>query len=370
MTRTGYIELAALSGVQMMAIAIWTVPLMRILNAHGYATLAPYAYATSAVAAFTSPLLFGAVADRHVAPAVVMRWLALASAACTALASLAIQEGWKPIFVLGLIQLYSFFAAPTLSIANTIIFSKLRSSHRQFGPIRAVGTIGWIIGCLLISALRQDASASAGYTGAVVWLVLASLAFQHAATPPSFAPPGNLARRLGWDAFSLLKHHDHRTVFITAALFSIPLAAFYPYSPIHLQDLGFHRTAALMSLGQVTEVLSMLSLSFFFHRIRLKWIFAVGLAFGALRYTFSALNTPAWLLAGISLHGFTFAFFFITSQIYLNERVDAAWRARAQALLSLMISGVGNLAGYLSVGFWWRACSPSGATHWPKFWSW
>jgi MFS family permease len=68
------------------------------------------------------------------------------------------------------------------------------------------------------------------------------------------------------------------------------------------------------------------------------------------------------------LHGCSFTLVFITAQIYLNERVDPAWRARAQALLTLMMSGVGNLTGYLGGGWWFAAFTVAGHTRWPLFW--
>ena len=41
----------------------------------------------------------------------------------------------------------------------------------------------------------------------------------------------------------------------------------------------------------------------------------------------------------------------------------------AQALLVLMISGFGNLIGYLSTGWWRKACMHDGHTHWDLFWT-
>ena len=55
--------------------------------------------------------------------------------------------------------------------------------------------------------------------------------------------------------------------------------------------------------------------------------------------------------------------------IYLNERIDAAWRARAQALFSLMTSGAGNLIGYLGTGWWFAACERPDGMHWSLFWA-
>ena len=97
-------------------------------------------------------------------------------------------------------------------------------------------------------------------------------------------------------------------------------------------------------------------------------IFAAGLAFGVLRFAASAMDTKDSLLLGVSLHGISFVLVFVTPQIYLNQRIDAAWRSRAQALLTLMNGGIGSLIGYLGTGYWFDVCTPAGRTHWPVFW--
>jgi len=346
------------------------VPLSGVLQAHGLGQIRSYAYATSAVAAFVSPLLFGATADRHASPVLVLRWLAGASACTMSLASWSIGQHWPSALVLILIQVYSICAAPASSLASTIVFSRLHDSQREFGPIRAGATLGWMCGCWLVSALNADASPLAGYSGAAVWLALGAFTFLLSSVPP---PPtfGRMSFRelMGWDALALLKNPDHGVVFITTALYSIPLAAFYPFTPLHLQELGFQRTSAWMSLGQITEIIAMFGLAMLFSQWRLKWIFGAGLVFGILRFLLCAANGPAWLLAGVTLHGFSYTLFFITAQIYLNERVDVAWRARAQALMSLMSTGVGSLFGYLGAGLWFGVCAQPHGTRWPLFWN-
>ena len=115
-----------------------------------------------------------------------------------------------------------------------------------------------------------------------------------------------------------------------------------------------------MTLAQTTELVGMFSLGGLFLRWRLKWIFAAGLGFGLLRFALCAVNGKLWVLAGTSLHGLSFTLYFITAQIYINERVGPEWRARAQAMMSLMINGVGNLIGYLGTGWWFSACKQPG----------
>jgi len=348
---------------------MWFVPLSTVLDAHGLHAIKPYAFATSALAAFVSPLIFGAMADRHASPVKVLRGLAAATAAAMALAASAIKLSWNPWLVLALIQLHALCSSPTWSISCTIVFSRLRDSKREFGPIRAMATLGWMAGCWLVSALNADTSALAGYSGAVAWLAVAAFTFLlPGVAPPRSAEQLTLSQRLGLDALALLRNHDHRVVFITAALFAVPLAAFYPYTPPHLRELGFNHTSAWMTLGQITEIIAMFALARLLTSWRLKWIFIAGLSFGVMRYALCALDGKAWILGGITLHGCSFTLMFITAQIYVDERMDTAWRARAQALLTLMMSGVGNLIGYLGTGWWFAANTRATATQWPRFW--
>jgi nucleoside transporter len=367
--RAEYFELIVLFFIHCMAMGMWFVPLSAVLDAHGYHAIKPYAFATSALASFVSPLLFGAMADRHAAPIVVLRWLAVACALSMAIATTAIKLGWSAGVVLALVQLYSLCNAPTFSISTTIVFARLKNSQSEFGPIRAMATFGWMAGCWIISAIGADTSEWAGYTGAIVWLIVAGYTFLLPAVPPPESTERlTLRQRMGWDALALLKNPDHRVVFITAALFNATVAALFPFTPPHLQELGFKHTTAWMSLGQVTELIAMFALGGLLLRWRLKWIFILGLSLAAVRYSLCALDNRYTLLIGLALHGAGFTLVLITSQIYLEQRIDPAWRARAQSLHALMTGGVGNLIGYLGNGWWFELCSRDGRTHWSIFW--
>ena len=365
-----YAELIGLCLIQGAAAAMWLVPLTTILQAHDLTIIRPYAYAATGLAAFISPLIFGAMADHHVSPIKVLRGLAMATAVAITIVSGAIQTGWNPWLVLVLIQIYCLCSSPLISISSTIIFARLADSQKEFGPIRAMYTLGWMAGCWTVSLLNADQSPVAGYAGAVTWLIVSGFTYF---LPPLETPKSvehlTLRQRLGWDALALLKHPDHRVVFITVALLAIPLAAFYPYSPPHMRELGLQHTTAWMTLGQITEMICMFTLGALLAKWRLKWIFVAGLGFSVLRFVLCALNSRVWLLAGVFLHGASFTLVFITAQIYLDQRVDAAWRARAQALMTLVNSGFGNLAGYLSTGAWFAVCTGPAGTRWTLFWN-
>lgn len=367
--RAEYAELIGLFALQGAALGMWIVPLSAVLEAHGLGGIRTYAFATSGLAAFVSPLLFGAVADRHASPVAVLRWLAVATAAAMALASAAIGNGASAWVVLGLIQVHAFCSAPAWSLGSTIVLARLRDSKKEFGSIRAMATIGWIAGCVLVSVCGADGSTWAGYGGAMMWLtVSAATWWLPAVEAPKAAVGLTWVERLGFDALALLRERDTRVVYLTVALFTIPLAAFYPYTPLHMRAHGLEHTSAWMSLGQVTEVGAMLALGALLHRWRLKWLMLAGLTLGVVRFALCACDTRWTLIAGVVLHGGSFTFIFITAQIYLDQRVDSAWRARAQALMTVLNSGVGNMVGYFGTGAWFAACQTEGQPRWTLFW--
>jgi hypothetical protein len=299
----------------------------------------------------------------------VLGWVAAASAVLMALVGVGLDAHWPALAVFAVIQLLALVSTPTWSLMTSAVLAGVADAKREFGPIRAAGTVGWMVGCVLIGVMGADASTNAAYLGSLFWGVVAVVSrFVPAAEMP--ASEGHLTwrERLGLDALELLKIRDHRLVFLTAALMTAPLSAFYPFTPAQLRDLGFERTSAWMALAQVTEIVAMFGLGTVFARYRLKWILATGLGFALLRYVLLAQNTPVTVLVGVTLHGFAYTLFFVAVPIYLNERIEARWRGRAQALLSLMNQGLGGVVGFLGTGYWLSLCRAPGGTRWPLFW--
>jgi MFS family permease len=364
---TPRLKLAALFFINAAAMGMWSVSFGNVLRAHGFEEIIGAAYACSGLAAFISPLAVGALADQRVSPVRLVRWLAVAASAALTLSFIAIERHWSPWAVLGCAQLQAICAAPIFGLSTSIVLAALRDPQHEYGPIRAMATLGWMAAGWFVSfVLDADTSTVTGFAAAATWLVTAAFTFTLPETPPlEHKEPRDI---FGFAALSLFANKDHRVVFITAAIYNITMAAFYPFTPIHLTELGVRHATAAMTLGQTTEIIGMLSLAWIFTRVRLKWIFLAGIAFAVVRYGMCALHTRGWLLAGVSLHGFSFTLYFITAQIYLEQRVDPRMRARAQALLSVMLGGFGNLIGYLSTGWWRRACMHDSTTDWTRFW--
>ena len=228
---------------------------------------------------------------------------------------------WLLIFF----QIQFLFSMPTWGLATSMVLRVLENPTSEFGPIRVWATFGWIAAGFVNSyVLQADLSPRAGMAAAGVWVLVAALTF----LLPKVEPGAGTTRRswrelLGLEALSLLRHRDHSVVFVTAALVSIPLAAFYPFTSMQLHELGEERVAVTMSLGQVTEIIAMYALAPLLARFRMKWILLTGIAFGVIRYGLFTLNTKAAVLAGITLHGLCFTLFYIPAQMYLDRRIDS-----------------------------------------------
>ncbi len=364
-------KLCALFCLQAHGIALWYVPFSNVLRSHGLESLTPYAFACSSIAAFISPMLVGTLADRHFSAERILRWLLVGGAISLILTFAAIKGNWGAGWVLAFLQLEQLCASPTWGLSSAIVLANLREPEREFGPIRVWATFGWMgAGLLLSFVLHADSSTLSGFAAVAVWLLVAAFTLTLPPVPPSAAPGKKRWKDVfGWDAFVLLKNPDHRSVFVTAALFSIPLAAFYPFTVLHLRDVGEDRVSAAMSLGQVSEIIAMYALAPLLTRFRLKTVFLAGITFGVIRYAMFAIDTRGWLLTGISLHGLCYTLFFITGQIYLERRVEPEYRTRAQALLTFMTAGVGNFSGALSTGWWRQWCSGPQGTDWQLYWA-
>jgi len=362
--------LCAVFFLQAHGIALWFVPLSSVLKSHGLGHLIPWAFASGAVASFISPMITGTLADRHLSANFILRGLSLGMAVLLTLTFWAIEHRWSEMAIMLLLQLLQFCFVPGWGVTTTLVLAQLADPGRQFGAIRVWGTFGWMAAGPVVSwILQADGSAACGYAAALAWLALAALTLLLPAVQPRAArSPFTWRMLFGFETLAILRHSQHRALFVSAGLLSIPLAAFYPYTPLQLQDLGVQKTSVAMALGQVFEAASMYAMAPLLLRFKLRSLFVFAIGVAALRYILFASNCLGGVIAGILLHGVCFTLFFIPAQIYIEQRIARELRFRAQALMTLLISGFGNLLGFLGCGALRRACTPATSTDWALYW--
>ena len=95
---------------------------------------------------------------------------------------------------------------------------------------------------------------------------------------------------------------------------------------------------------------------------------AIGILAWPIRYFLFMVPSLPVVISSLTLHGFGYAFFFVTSQIYVNMKAKDDMRASAQAMLTFFTLGVGNYLGTLFTGYIWDTFkTPTGDTIWWKF---
>jgi nucleoside transporter len=304
---------------------------------------------TTALAAMISPFFVGMVADRFLAAEKILAGLHVVGGAMLFYASTQISFG----AFYGVLLVYSLCFMPTLALSNSLSFRQMADPAREFPSVRVLGTIGWIVAGLVIGTLGFEATAVPMRiaAGASVLLGAFCLALPH--TPPRRTGRVTVREVVGLDALKLLGDRSFAVFLLGSFLICIPLQFYYAFANPFLNEINVTNAAGKMTLGQMSEIFFMLVMPWFFRRLGVKWMLLAGMAAWATRYMLFAYgdNGPlVWMLyAGIVIHGICYDFFFVTGQIYVDQKAPPDLRAAAQGLIAFVTLGLGMFIGsYLS----------------------
>jgi nucleoside transporter len=301
---------------------------------------------TTAVGAMIAPFFVGLIADKLFATQRVLAVLHLLGGVLLLAASL--QKTFTIEYIL--LLLYSLCYMPTLSLTNSLAFRQMRDPKEEFGPIRVLGTAGWIIAGLLIGSLRLESTAHPLQLAGTLSLVMAAYCLTLPDTPP-LAREGRFTVESVFpkEARSLLRERSMAIFAIASFLICIPLQFYYAFTNLFLNEAGVKNAAGKMTGGQMSELFCMLLIPWFFRRLGVKYMLVAGMSAWVLRYALFAYgNADAhmWMFVlGIILHGICYDFFFVTGQIYIDRKSSLALRAAAQGLITFITYGVGMFVG-------------------------
>jgi nucleoside transporter len=245
--------------------------------------------------------------------------------------------------------------------------------------VRVWGTIGWIVAGLVITLIQfkffadVEKSAMPLKMAAIASIVMALYSFTLPNTPPqNIGKQVTAGEVLGVKALRLMKERSFFIFVLCSLLISIPLAFYYNFTNLFLNDLGMQGVAGKQTMGQMSEVIFMILMPFFFVRLGVKKMLLVGMLAWVVRYGLFAngsLGAGLWMLyAGILLHGICYDFFFVTGQIYTDRKASKDIRASAQGLIALITYGVGIGLGSLLSGQVVDAFTVNGIKDWRTIW--
>ncbi|GAB4153127.1 MAG: hypothetical protein Tsb009_29360 [Planctomycetaceae bacterium] len=306
-------------------------------------------YSTTAIGAMISPLLMGFIADRFLATEKMIGLLHLIGAAL--LGTAAVTTDFTTLYAIMFI--YAICYMPTLALTNSISFANIGDPEKDFPGIRVWGTWGWIIVGWIVGFVLDVPKGTSNMpiflaAGCSAALGLFSFTLPH--TPPKGrlseetpAPEDNTSGKLS--ILSLLTDVSFLVFVVSSFLICIPLSFYYGFANVFLTELDAPYPTALQTVGQISEVGFMAAMPFFIVRLGVKRMLAIGMLAWFLRYAFFGSLSFPLIVLGLVLHGICYDFFFVASQIYVDNRVSESQRASAQSFIAFVTMGVGMFIG-------------------------
>lgn len=348
------LQLSAMMFLQFFVWGAWYVTAPNYLGTIGFkADDIGWTFAVGPIAGMISPFFVGMVADRFFPAQRVLGVMHLLGAAIMFFATTLMVSGQSAPTINWVIFGYQLTYFPTLALSNTLAMKNISNAEKDFPGIRVLGTIGWIVAGLALTALKWETTVHMFYLTAGAALLLGLYCFTLPHTPPVKSEAVSARQILGLDALALLKDRSYLIFMLSSFLICIPLAFYYQITSriVEMTGLPIGQT---MSYGQMSEIFFMLVMPLFFRKLGVKWMLAVGMLAWVVRYALFSFGAPdeiRWMIiVGIALHGICYDFFFVTGQIYTDQVAPKQIRAQAQGLLVFFTLGLGMAIGAIVAG--------------------
>lgn len=319
------------------------------------------AYSSQSWGAILAPFIIGLIADRYFNAEKILGILHLIGAFLMYQISRADDFTVFFPYIMGYMILYM----PTLALVNSVSFNQMDDPARQFANVRVFGTIGWITAGMMISfafhwdspgGIANGALRNTFLMTAVASALLGLFSFTLPKTPPMVDTKARvrITDILGLEALKLLKDRNFAIFFLASILICIPLAFYYQHAGQFLGEIGISNPAGKLTVGQISEILFMLLLPFFFKKFGFKLTMIVAILAWAVRYFLFSYGSSGELvfilLVGIALHGICYDFFFVSGQIYTDSKAGPKYKSAAQGMITLATYGIGMLIGFWTAG--------------------
>jgi nucleoside transporter len=343
-------QLSVMMFAQFFVWGAWYVTAPNYLGTIGFtATDFAWTFAVGPIAGIISPFFVGMIADRFFPAQRVLGVMHILGAAIMLFATTMMKaQNPSPDTINLVIFGYQLTYFPTLALANTLAMKNMANPEKDFPTIRVLGTIGWIVAGVALTLFGWEKGVEMFYLTAGASLLLGICSFTLPHTPPVKEGKVSVRQILGLDALVLFKDRNYLIFMAASMLICIPLAFYYQIASrvVEMTGLPIGQT---MSYGQASEIFFMLVMPFFFARLGVKWMLALGMLAWVTRYALFSFGAPdevRWMIiGGIVLHGICYDFFFVTGQIYTDQVAPKHIRAQAQGMLVLFTLGLGMAIG-------------------------
>jgi len=339
--------------------------------------------------AITAPFIAGQLADRYFRAERFLAFLLLCGGIVIWLMSTRTDfQEWLILSVL-----YSIIYMPTLGLSNSIAFSHLKNTDREFPFVRVWGTIGWIAVSwafpwiylqtdLQFQALppflagEEVPNVTSQLASAFRFSGIISIVYAfYCLSLPATVPKADAVQKLAFaKAFALLRHPSFALLVGTSLAISSIHQIYFMQTPPFLIHLGIQNShiGPVMSIAQFFEIIILAPLGFALKRFGFRSVIFVGCLAYFLRYLVfgseAFLPVPV-IIASQFLHGFCYSCCFAAVFIYIDRLAEADIRHSVQTVFGIIILGGGPIIGGQMSGVLQNVFTPEGGEfNYSYFW--
>lgn len=257
--------------------------------------------------------------------------------------------------------------AAKIPIVDAATMSVLRRQGGHYGPIRAIGSVGFVVALLAAGSIydRWDFTLFTAFLvlGALL-RALASMRLPRLREPAQSdrtstlmvdepvsvtnlgAPAGNVASsQASFTSPSIaggLRHPGFLLVLSGAAIINASHAFFVGFGMLHWLEMGISKSTGslLFTSAVVAEIILMWKFAAVARRFSARYCMIIAGAVGLVRWSLSTIELPIHFLFALqTLHAVSYGLLFVATVNFIARRVDDSVAARAQSLYATMTTG-------------------------------
>ncbi len=244
---------------------------------------------------------------------------------------------------------HALLFVPTLSVANSVLFSAMRDPQREYGVVRLGGTFGWMTASWPAFFLLSNDPMAVRNTFVVA--AIASFMFAAFSLTLPHTPANRGAKGLAWwQAIKTLAIPFIFVLWIVTMLDSSVHDLYFMWASSFIASIGVDAQwiMPIMSIGQLAEIASMFAIGAVLAKLGWKWTLILGVSGQVARFAiFAFMPSLPMVIVGIALHGMFYAFFFATVFIFVDEFLPKEIRASAHGIFNFMMLGGGPIISRL-----------------------
>lgn len=301
-------------------------------------------YAIRTLATLVFPLFWGALADRFSIRKPIYIFCNIVSTIVWAF--LLYTTDFMTMFVITFA--YSVFYSPLIAFMEAFTIDVLGKDKKQYGEIRAWGSISFIIIVVLMGRLTDLFSIEM-----IIGFILLGSMIQAAA---SFKVPAIKVEKQKRD-ISIPEVFLNRRVMVflfCSFLMLVSHGTYYAFFSIHLSELGHGNTfiGIAWALASICEIVVMIKSRALFRFFSIEKILVFSFAVAALRWfiLYSCTNSAAIMFSQM-LHAVTYGAFNMACILYMDKMTPGEAKTLGQAINNGVAFGLGMMVGFFLNGY-------------------